>query len=139
MARDWGCPFCPDFGAEHADISLGGLGMEGWSMVVIRTERGEEFWRSMVEAGQVNTRPASEEPAAYDLMGRLAKRQRRRTRNIELWMEQGRVEPWNAEEAEAMHKRGTPEAKFKPDGARTAAPLSQVSIAGASPKGNVPS
>jgi hypothetical protein len=69
-------------------------------------------------------------------MERLSKRQRRRTRNIELWMEQGRVEPWNAEEAEALHKRGTPEAAYKPAGSRSAAPLSQVSIAGPSPKGN---
>jgi hypothetical protein len=69
-------------------------------------------------------------------MERLSKRQRRRTRNIELWMDQGRVEPWNAEEAEALHKRGTPEAAFKPSGSRPAAPLSQVSIAGPSPRGN---
>ena len=138
FARDWGCPFCPDFSAEHADISLGGLGMEGWSMVVIRTERGEAAWQSAVDAGVVTTRPYTEEPAAYDLMERLAKRQRRRTRNIELWMEQGRVEPWNAEEAEALHKRGTPEAQFKPTGARDTAELGKVSIAGPSPKGNVP-
>lgn len=136
FARDWGCPFCPDFAAEHADISLGGLGMEGWSMVVVRTERGEAFWKDIVDAGKVVTRPATEEPAAYDLMERLSKRQRRRTRNIELWMDQGRVEPWNAEEAEATHKRGTPEAQFKPKGARPMGVLSQVSIAGPSPKGN---
>lgn len=136
LARDWGCPSCPDFGAEHADISLGGLGMEGWSMVVVRTERGEAFWKDMVSARKVETRPASEEQAAYDLMERLARRQRRRTRNIELWMDEGRIEPWNAEEAEQTHKRGTPEAAFKPSGSRSAAPLAQVSLAGPSPKGN---
>jgi coenzyme F420 hydrogenase subunit beta len=135
FARDWGCPFCPDFAAEHADISLGGLGMEGWSMVVVRTERGEEFWKAAVESGAVETRPATEEPAAYDLMERLAKRQRRRTRNVEYWMDEGRVEPWNAEETEALHKKGTPGAKFKPVGSRPAAPLSQVSMAGPSPLG----
>ncbi len=138
FARDWGCPFCPDFAAEHADISLGGLGMEGWSMVVVRTERGAAYWKSMVDAGVVDVRPASEEQKAYDLMERLAKRQRRRTRNIELWMGQGQVEPWNAEEAEKTYKRGTPEAGFKPEGARSAAPLSQVSMVGPSPKGNSP-
>lgn len=136
LARDWGCPFCPDFSAEHADIALGGLGMEGWCMVVVRTERGEQWWKELVDAGKVQTRPVSEEPAAYDLMERLAKRQRRRTRNVELWLDQGRVEPWNAEESEALHKRGTPEARFKPDGSRSTAALSQVSIAGPSPKGN---
>jgi coenzyme F420 hydrogenase subunit beta len=138
LARDWGCPTCPDFGAEHADLSLGGLGMEGWSMVVIRTERGEAFWKEIVEAGKVETRPASEEQAAYDLLERLAKRQRRRTRNIELWMDEGRIEPWSAEEVEKTHKRGTPEARFKPAGSRTMEPLSQVAMAGPSPKGNKP-
>jgi coenzyme F420 hydrogenase subunit beta len=138
FARDWGCPFCPDFAAEHADISLGGLGMEGWSMVVIRTERGEQAWNDATQAGVVNTRPYDEEPKAYDLMERLAKRQRRRTRNIEYWMADGRVEPWNAEEAEALHKKGTPGAVFKPDGAREVSELAKVSIAGPSPKGNVP-
>ena len=118
FARDWGCPFCPDFAAEHADISLGGLGMEGWSMVVIRTERGETAGRSWSTRARSRRGPSTEEPKAYDLMERLAKRQRRRTRNIEHWMEEGRVEPWNAEEAEALHKRGTPEAVFKPAGAR---------------------
>ena len=139
FARDWGCPFCPDFGAEHADISLGGLGMEGWSMVVVRTERGEAYWKALIESGAVESRPATEEPAAVDLMERLARRQRRRTRNIELWMSEGRVEPWNAEEAEKTHKRGTPEAKYRPDGSRDASPLAQVSIAGPSPRGEVPS
>jgi coenzyme F420 hydrogenase subunit beta len=138
LARDWGCPFCPDFGAELADLSLGGLGMEGWSMVVIRSERGETFFNEAVAAGRVETRDAAEEQPAYDLMERLAKRQRRRTRNIELWMGEGRVEPWSAEEAEKTHKRGTPEAAFKPVGSRPAAPLSQVSIAGASPRGEKP-
>ena len=108
-------------------------------MCVIRTERGEQIFNDAVAAGHITTRPYDEEPKAYDLMERLSKRQRRRTRNIELWMDRGRVEPWNAEEAEAMHKRGTPEAKFKPNGAREAAPLGQVSIAGPSPLGNPPS
>jgi coenzyme F420 hydrogenase subunit beta len=138
FARDWGCPFCPDFAAEHADISLGGLGMEGWSMVVVRTERGEAAWKDLVDSGAVITRPYTEEPQAYDLMERLAKRQRRRTRNIEYWMSQGRVEPWNAEEAEALHKKGTPGAVFKPDGARDTSELAKVSIVGASPLGNAP-
>lgn len=133
LARDWGCPFCPDFGAEHADISLGGLGMEGWSIVIIRTERGEEFWNELVEAGKVETRPASEEPKVMDLLGKLAKRQRRRPPNVERFLGEGRVEPFRVTEVEK--KAGE---EFEAAGSTSTEALMQTAMAGASPKGEPP-
>jgi len=76
-ANPW-CHHCPDFAAEHADISFGGLGMSGWTMCVIRSEYGLDVWNRAVEAGAIETRAADEEPGALKVLDRLAKKQRRR-------------------------------------------------------------
>lgn len=76
-ANEW-CHHCPDFSAEHADISCGGLGMEGWTMVLVRTERGEDYMKRAVEAGVLELRAAEEEPGALEVMDRLATKQRER-------------------------------------------------------------
>jgi coenzyme F420 hydrogenase subunit beta len=77
FANEW-CHHCPDFAAEHADLSCGGLGMEGWTMILVRSERGQDFLERAVEAGIVELRPAEEEPKALEVMMRLATKQRQR-------------------------------------------------------------
>jgi coenzyme F420 hydrogenase subunit beta len=74
-----GCRLCPDFAAQHADISAGGLGQrDGWTLTVVRTARGEEWLEGARQDGVVTVRPGSEDPAAVALMGKLAVRSRQR-------------------------------------------------------------
>ena len=74
-----GCKACPDFAAEHADISTGGIGAFGdHTLTVVRTEKGREIMSALVEAGVVETRPASDDPAAVELMRKLSRVSRRR-------------------------------------------------------------
>jgi coenzyme F420 hydrogenase subunit beta len=74
-----GCKLCPDFAAEHADISTGGLGQtEGWTLTIVRTGRGQDWLEGAVAAGLVTARPGEEDPAALALLAKLAVRSRRR-------------------------------------------------------------
>ena len=81
-ARDWtreGCTQCPDFAAEHADISTGGIGaFNDWTLTVVRTEQGRELLDGMIADGAVETRPGDDDPGAIALLHRLARVSRRR-------------------------------------------------------------
>jgi coenzyme F420 hydrogenase subunit beta len=70
-----GCKLCPDFAAEHADIATGGIGQrDGWTLAVVRTQRGEDWLREAEAAGVIAVRPGEEDPAALALMAKLAAR-----------------------------------------------------------------
>ena len=80
--HDWtreGCTHCPDFAAEHADISTGGIGKDNdWTLTLVRTELGREIIKRMIADGSIISRPADEDPAAIALMRKLAERSRAR-------------------------------------------------------------
>ncbi len=74
-----GCQLCPDFAAQHADISCGGIGdSDGWTLTVVRTARGEQWITDAVDAGAIEVRPADEDPAALRLLDRLSAASRKR-------------------------------------------------------------
>jgi coenzyme F420 hydrogenase subunit beta len=74
-----GCTHCPDFAAEHADLSTGGIGAFGdWTLVIARTDLGREILSSMKELGLIETRPGDDDPGAVALLHKLARVSRKR-------------------------------------------------------------
>jgi len=64
------CLVCPDFSAEFSDISFGGLGSpEGYTTVLLRSERGKMVYRGALAAGYIKEkRYSSSEKARADLI-----------------------------------------------------------------------
>ncbi len=74
-----GCKSCPDFAAEHADISTGGIGaFSDWTLTIVRTEQGRDILAGMVADGVIETRPGDDDPGAIELLHKLARVSRRR-------------------------------------------------------------
>ena len=74
-----GCKACPDFAAEHADISTGGIGKDNaWTLCVVRTDLGREVMTRMIKAGVVEARPAEDDEVAMKLLRQLSIVSRRR-------------------------------------------------------------
>jgi coenzyme F420 hydrogenase subunit beta len=75
-----GCRRCPDFTAEHADLSLGGIGRHaGTTLTIVRSDGGADLLEAMERDGWITVRDAEvEDPDAVALIARMAARQRRR-------------------------------------------------------------
>jgi len=74
-----GCTQCPDFAAEHADLSTGGIGAFGdWTLIIVRTDLGREIMSAMKEQGLIETRPGDDDPGAVALLHKLARVSRKR-------------------------------------------------------------
>ncbi|MDH5376018.1 MAG: Coenzyme F420 hydrogenase/dehydrogenase, beta subunit C-terminal domain [Candidatus Bathyarchaeota archaeon] len=70
------CRFCKDFSSELADISVGGLGLEGWTFVVIRTNKGQEVFEEAEKAGVLEIRSAEKNEFALSLLVKLSRKKR---------------------------------------------------------------
>jgi coenzyme F420 hydrogenase subunit beta len=74
-----GCNMCPDFAAEHADISTGGIGaFNDWTLTIVRTDAGRDLMDAMLRDGWIQTRPGDDDPGAIALMHKLAVKSRKR-------------------------------------------------------------
>jgi len=74
-----GCTHCPDFAAEHADVSTGGIGEQNdWTLTIVRTDLGREVISRMIGTGVIEARPGDDDPGAIALMNKLARKSRER-------------------------------------------------------------
>lgn len=66
------CLYCLDYSAEHADIAFGGIGLDGWTFTLVRTDRGHRALEKALAAGVVETRPLDDEPRGMLLLEKLS-------------------------------------------------------------------
>ncbi|HMK94539.1 MAG TPA: Coenzyme F420 hydrogenase/dehydrogenase, beta subunit C-terminal domain [Candidatus Limnocylindrales bacterium] len=67
------CQTCMDFTSELADLSIGSAyPLTDWSMVIIRTKEGEDFFYGAVEKGVINTWAIEAEPRVFERVVKAA-------------------------------------------------------------------
>lgn len=76
------CLTCADFSAELADVSVGGLGLNGWSLVITRTETAEKLFTAAVNAELLEVNPIEKEKRSLELLINHSRRQRNRHRTL---------------------------------------------------------
>ena len=72
------CKHCGDFSAEMADIACGGVGTDRATIVVLRTQKAVDLWKQYEASGQVEVWPIAQNKKAWNILQRLARRQRER-------------------------------------------------------------
>jgi len=68
------CASCRDFSSEVADLSAGGLGLEGWTCLIARTKEGENMLKEAEKTGVLKTKPVRRDEPALNLLVRLSNR-----------------------------------------------------------------
>ena len=72
------CGSCPDYSAELSDISAGGVGLDGWTLLISRSIRGEEILKAAEKEGFLKVIRAEENMKPINLLRRLSRRKRER-------------------------------------------------------------
>jgi coenzyme F420 hydrogenase subunit beta len=78
------CNFCWDYSAELADISLGGIGLKGWTFTVTRTEVGQKLFDRLLEKDLIEVKSLKEELKSKELLIKLSAQKRNRSKHYEI-------------------------------------------------------
>lgn len=70
------CSYCLDFSSEFSDISLGGVGLEGKTLAIIRTERGETIFKETVRREAIKVEPIEQYTQSLKTLSRLSRLKR---------------------------------------------------------------
>ena len=74
------CAVCMDFTSELSDVSVGSVGSpEGWSTVIIRTEKGLKLIEAAEKDNYIQTKPMGD--SGIKIMERLAKEKKSESKN----------------------------------------------------------
>jgi coenzyme F420 hydrogenase subunit beta len=67
------CRVCQDYTSELADISVGNVGSpEGWSTVLVRSDKGEAALREAEKKGLIEVKPLSDYQPGMSLVEKLS-------------------------------------------------------------------
>lgn len=66
------CLYCLDYSVENADLAAGGIGLDGWTFTLVRTEAGHQALQAAIDDGWLETRPLDDEPRGEYLLDRLS-------------------------------------------------------------------
>jgi len=73
------CSKCQDFSVELSDMSIGAVGSpKGWTTVLLRSEFGEEVFKSALDEGVIESTPLSEVKPGISLVTKLSKMKKQR-------------------------------------------------------------
>ncbi|MFX1318175.1 MAG: Coenzyme F420 hydrogenase/dehydrogenase, beta subunit C-terminal domain [Promethearchaeota archaeon] len=82
------CKTCTDFTAELADLSIGGAAVrKGWSILIIRTEKGKELVNKAVSKGVLELEKIENTPKAWNHLIQVATTKKQEALKIQKQME----------------------------------------------------
>ncbi|MHA2408132.1 MAG: Coenzyme F420 hydrogenase/dehydrogenase, beta subunit C-terminal domain [Candidatus Ranarchaeia archaeon] len=76
------CQYCSDFSGELADISVGGIGLDGWTLTIIRSEVGARIFNNALNHGLIEIQPFKEDALSIKLLMKLSKNKRKKAKRI---------------------------------------------------------
>lgn len=66
------CLYCLDYSADNSDIGVGGIGLQGWTFVAVRTEKGHQYFQAAVDDDLFEIMPVDSVPRAKSLLIKLS-------------------------------------------------------------------